>query len=163
ILGKGRNSCYYDGSDTVSCPPSLGYLLGDEGSGNHIGRCLIKDFFSGCMPAELASVFSCQYHISHDAVLDALYHQPQPNRYLASLASFAIQYSSTPYIQTLLANVFNAYFQHQVALLSTLTRQLALVGGIAHQFAAQIEACANQNGYSIVQIRKALIEPPIKK
>ena len=38
ILGTGSNSCYYDGNNIKSKIKSLGYLLGDEGSGYDMGK-----------------------------------------------------------------------------------------------------------------------------
>ena len=45
ILGTGSNSCFYDGEKIVEQVPALGYILGDEGSGNAIGKQIIKDYF----------------------------------------------------------------------------------------------------------------------
>ncbi len=38
ILGTGTNSCLYDGNDITLNIDSLGYFLGDEGSGCFIGK-----------------------------------------------------------------------------------------------------------------------------
>ncbi|NTW34327.1 MAG: hypothetical protein HGB12_17195, partial [Bacteroidetes bacterium] len=43
ILGTGSNSCSFDGKNITENVPSLGYLLGDEGSGAYIGKKLIKE------------------------------------------------------------------------------------------------------------------------
>ena len=42
ILGTGSNSCLFDGEKIVDNTPSLGYILGDEGSGYSIGLSGIK-------------------------------------------------------------------------------------------------------------------------
>ena len=44
ILGTGSNSCYYDGNKIFQVTPSLGYILGDEGSGAYMGRKFIKEY-----------------------------------------------------------------------------------------------------------------------
>lgn len=38
ILGTGSNACYFDGKEVKEATPSLAYILGDEGSGNHMGK-----------------------------------------------------------------------------------------------------------------------------
>ena len=43
ILGTGSNSCLFDGEKIIDNTPSLGYILGDEGSGAHLGRQLLSD------------------------------------------------------------------------------------------------------------------------
>ncbi|TND08856.1 MAG: hypothetical protein FD123_1710 [Bacteroidetes bacterium] len=52
ILGTGSNSCFYDGNQIVSARPSLGYVLGDEGSGAHLGKQLVRAFLYGDLPRE---------------------------------------------------------------------------------------------------------------
>ena len=42
ILGTGSNSCVYDGEKIIENAPSLGYILGDEASGNYFGKQLIN-------------------------------------------------------------------------------------------------------------------------
>ena len=46
ILGTGSNSCYYDGTRIADNVPSLGYILGDEGSGAVLGKMLVGDGLS---------------------------------------------------------------------------------------------------------------------
>ena len=38
ILGTGSNSCYYDGNKIAEQKASLGFIAGDEGSGNQLGK-----------------------------------------------------------------------------------------------------------------------------
>jgi N-acetylglucosamine kinase-like BadF-type ATPase len=89
ILGTGSNACYFDGRDVALTNPSLGYVLGDEGSANHMGRMLLKDYLSGRMPDDIRSLFHETYPYSYSEWMDHLYHQPNANRFLASLARFA--------------------------------------------------------------------------
>lgn len=44
ILGTGANACHYDGENITERMISLGYALGDEGSGNYIGKLTLKAF-----------------------------------------------------------------------------------------------------------------------
>ena len=43
ILGTGSGSCFYDGEKIDWCVPSLGYILGDEGSAAVLGKRLVGD------------------------------------------------------------------------------------------------------------------------
>jgi glucosamine kinase len=45
ILGTGSNSCAFDGKEITDNVSSLGFMLGDEGSGASLGRRLVKSFF----------------------------------------------------------------------------------------------------------------------
>ncbi|MDR0799821.1 MAG: ATPase, partial [Dysgonamonadaceae bacterium] len=47
ILGTGSNSCHYDGEKIIDNVYSLGYVLGDEGSGAVLGKKLVADILRG--------------------------------------------------------------------------------------------------------------------
>ena len=53
ILGTGSNSCYYDGRTITANVPPLGFILGDEGSGAYLGKCLVADALKGQLPPGL--------------------------------------------------------------------------------------------------------------
>ena len=40
ILGTGSNSCMFDGKNIIENAPSLGFIMGDEASGNYFGKKL---------------------------------------------------------------------------------------------------------------------------
>ena len=61
ILGTGSNLCYYDGEAIARQRTSTGYILGDEGSGNHIGRRLLKDYLEERMPRDVSNMFHDAY------------------------------------------------------------------------------------------------------
>ena len=63
ILGTGSNSCLYDGEKIADQIPSLGYLLSDEGSGNHIGKLLIKSYFYREMENVDSAAFERQFAV----------------------------------------------------------------------------------------------------
>jgi len=90
ILGTGSNACYYNGKDIEVTSPSLGYILGDEGSANHLGRKLVDNYLKGKMSEELSSMFHDRYPYTYTEWMNHIYHQPNPNRFLASLARFAV-------------------------------------------------------------------------
>ena len=97
ILGTGSNARYYDGERIKCQPTSTGYVLGDKGSANHVGRVLLNDYLTHRMPAALRRMFHETYHLSDAKLMDAVYHQPHPNRFLASLAPFAVQHQEEEY------------------------------------------------------------------
>ena len=104
ILGTGSNACYYDGKKIKYQEISTGYILGDFGSANHVGRVLLNDYLTHRMSPNLRSKFRKTYQMSDDQLMDALYHQPHPNRFLASLAPFAVQNISNFYFYKIISN-----------------------------------------------------------
>src|SRR3569833_1684627 len=51
ICGSGSNAAWYDGRKVISNNNGLGFVLADEGSGNWLGRQLLKGFGGGARPA----------------------------------------------------------------------------------------------------------------
>jgi len=88
ILGTGSNSCLYDGEKIADQIPSLGYLLSDEGSGNHIGKLLIKSYFYREMENVDSAAFERQFAVKREEVLQQLYHSGRPSAYLAEFSPF---------------------------------------------------------------------------
>ncbi len=91
ILGTGSNSCYYDGSRVVKNVTALGYILGDEGSGAHIGKNLIKDYLDFEVPESMRQRFDSKFGLGKDQLLHEVYSGDLPNRFLASFAKWVFQ------------------------------------------------------------------------
>ena len=53
ILGTGSIACLYDGEKVKLSIPSLGYILGDEGSGNYFGKKLLNLYFTNQLTEKL--------------------------------------------------------------------------------------------------------------
>ena len=53
ILGTGSNACFFDGYKIKYQPTSTGYILGDKGSANHVGRLLLDEYLTHVMPSGL--------------------------------------------------------------------------------------------------------------
>jgi glucosamine kinase len=110
ILGTGTNSGYYDGSSIIKSIDSLGYFLGDEGSGAAIGKKLLRDYLRGYFPADLHHEFSLVCPMNREMVLEQLYTKPFPNRYLASWLPFAVKHQSHATIQRIVRESFTEFF-----------------------------------------------------
>ena len=159
ILGTGSNSCIYKGGDITNTIPALGYTLCDEGSGNHIGKLLLKAYLRNTMPSDLSEDFHSQYPYDTTYFLNKLYKEPFPNRYLASLAPFAYKHRNHTFVQTLLNNVFDSYFAEQITQLPQYNSyNLYLVGSVAFHFAAEISDVAQQYGIHISAINQSPIQ-----
>ena len=111
ILGTGSNSCLYDGRDIVDRPLSLGYLIGDEGSGCYIGRKLARAYFYGMMPEALSEMFRGAYRMDYGDFIDRVYHQPDASRYLAGFTRFAGEHREDPFICDLVGSCFDDFIQ----------------------------------------------------
>lgn len=159
ILGTGSNACYYDGQQIVCQAPSTGYILGDEGSANHVGRRLLQDYLTSRMPKVLSSRFHEVYPMSKEEFLDAVYHQPNANRFLASLAPFAVEHINDDYCSSVIFLCLEKWYNYQLDSLfkSFHCKELSLVGGFAARISPLIKQVAENHGLEF----KGLVADPI--
>ena len=160
ILGTGSNACYYDGRQIACQASSTGYILGDEGSANHVGRRLLQDYLSGCMPGNISSRFHDAYPMTREEFLDAVYHQPNANRFLASLAKFAVEHISDDYCSSEILFSLEEWYNYQLDHLLKISHCMALylVGGFAARIKTLIEPVARNHGLEI----KGVLADPIE-
>jgi len=147
ILGTGSNSCYYNGQEIVQNISPLGYVLGDEGSGNALGRKLLADILKNQLPATIRELFFNTYHVTTGEILDHIYRKPFPNRYLAQYAHFVSANIACPEMQTLAYNCFREFFSRNVMQYET-AKQLPVhfTGSIAFYFSEIIKTIAGEFG-----------------
>ena len=164
ILGTGTNSCLYDGQRITQVVESLGYSLGDEGSGTSIGRLLLRDYLRGRFPAALAEEFKATYQLGEvSEVLDRLYNQPLPNRFLAGFARFAGEHYAEPYCQRVVAQAFEAFFAQLVTQYPDYQRYpFSCVGSVGYHFREALAAAATRHGMAVGQILEAPIEALVR-
>ena len=118
ILGTGSNACLYDGFSIVRQPISTGFILGDKGSANHCGRKLLDDYLSSRMPMRVRRLFHEAYPMADAQFIDAVYHQPHPNRFLASLAPFAINNMEDEYCRGILTETLAEWYFYSLVWLT---------------------------------------------
>ncbi len=157
ILGTGSNSCAYDGENITDKVPSLGYLLGDEGSGVHIGKSLLKAYLYKEMPDQLAKVFEKQFPWSLADILDALYRKEKPGSFLAGFAPFARKNLHFPFMKDLISQVFDAFIEVQLSKYADYQKQsIGFTGSIAFQFSDILHERLLQHG---IQAAKIMASP----
>ncbi|MCF2490502.1 N-acetylglucosamine kinase [Dyadobacter sp. CY347] len=107
ILGTGANNAYYDGANIVRSIGSLGFWLGDEGSGSYLGKTLVVYFLQNELPEHLYVKFAAQFpEVNRLSVLDKAYKKPYPNRYFASFSNFIAENKADPFLENLVWSAF---------------------------------------------------------
>ena len=79
----------------------LGFILGDEGSGAVLGKLLVGDILKNQLPPAIKEAFLKQFDLTAPEIIDRVYRQPFPNRFLASLSPFIAQHLEEPGIRQL--------------------------------------------------------------
>ena len=114
VLGTGSSSCLYDGESVVDQVPSMGYLVGDEGSGVAFGRKLVGDYFKRQLPDHLSKKFEKRFNPDESEVLENLYQKPFPNRYLGGFAKFLFDNLNDPYVHKMVYGSFEEFLRRNV-------------------------------------------------
>lgn len=115
ILGTGMNTCLYDGKRITKNIESLGFLLGDEGSGTDIGRHILADYIRGKMPARVSELFYDVYRISPEETMSEVYGHKLPNRFCASFTKFLKHPEiELDYTNAIVSKCFNSFFTNLV-------------------------------------------------
>jgi len=114
ILGTGSNSCYCKNGIILNKFNSLGYVLGDEGSGNHMGKKLLKAYLESCLPPFLHQRFEKAIRMEAPEILDQIYRKPMPNRFLASFSTFIRENITDDFCRYLVIDCFTEFFKHNL-------------------------------------------------
>ena len=163
ILGTGSNACLYDGKNIIEKAVSLGYLVGDEGSGMHIGREVVRAYFYGFMPEELRQQFDTTYHLELKDFVYQLYHGGQPSKYLASFAKFADTHQDLPFIHDLVKGCFKAFIEAFVCRFGDYkTMRISFVGSVAFRFQDILRECLADYGLTMDEVMQAPAEGLIR-
>ncbi len=153
ILGTGSNSCVYDGKDIVEKAVSLGYLIGDEGSGMHIGKEVVKAYYYGLMPEELRCKFNESYHLELDSFIQKLYRNGQPSKFLASFAEFAGAHQNEPFMRDLVKCCFKAFIEAFILCYKDYSSlKIGFLGSVAFHFQAILKESLREYGITMVEL-----------
>jgi glucosamine kinase len=160
ILGTGTNSCIYDGQQITYNVDSLGFFLGDEGSGSFIGKRLLRDYLRGLLPDGLQEIFKETYSLgSRNDILDRLNNGPLPNRFLASFAKFAYDHNNVSYCRDIVHDGFEAFFQNLVLHYPKYQDySFNCVGSVGYNFRDILTQVANSHGMQVGKIIRSPID-----
>ena len=163
ILGTGANSCLYDGNEVIGQGVSLGYLVGDEGSGCYIGRKVARAYFYDLMPLELKLSFEQTYHLEIKDFIYNVYHENLASRYLAQFAKFAGEQQQHPYMRQLVKECFEEFIQHFVLRYQDChSLPISFVGSVAFYFQELLKECLETKDLRLGIIMQSPMEGLIK-
>jgi glucosamine kinase len=163
ILGTGSNSCLYNGKDIIKNTPSLGYILGDEGSGSFIGKTFLADLFYNNVPSEIKSSFKENYPYDLNYYLNKIYKEPNANAFLASFCTWLSNHRENDYVHQLLINSFALFIdKHIVPYGKEITNTIFSNGSIAFFFMNEWKEVILQKGYVVGNMEQNPISGLIK-
>jgi N-acetylglucosamine kinase-like BadF-type ATPase len=136
ILGTGTNTCMYDGVNITKNIDSLGFILGDEGSGGAIGKRILSDYLRNKMPPFVCTKFEQLYQFSAEEIIHQVYVEPMPNRFCAQFAKFLNHPDmDADYSHKLVKASFQQFFENLVCCYPGYTEYtFNCVGSVAYHF-----------------------------
>ena len=152
VLGTGSNSCIYNGSTITDQVPSLGYILGDEGSGAVLGRCFINSCFKRQMPDKLFKEFLDRYSIDRESIIMNVYRKPLANRYLAGFVPFILEKRAVSEVHKMIIQCFTEFFTRNVINYHKPWLPVHFVGSLANSLADELRETADSLGMTIGMI-----------
>lgn len=102
ICGSGSNAAWYDGRRVKPNNYGLGFILADEGSGNWLGRQLLKAFMNETLPPNIRKKFEHRYDLDRRSLLEKIYRQKQPAVFLSSFAEFYLDNKDDNYLKSVI-------------------------------------------------------------
>ena len=157
ILGTGSGSCFYDGEKIEWNVPSLGYILGDEGSAAVLGKQLVGDLLKNQLGDDLKELFFREYETSMADIIEKVYRQPFPNRFLAKLSKFCADHIDDPRIHDLVYRHFESFIRRNLKQYRP-TEGVGFVGSIAYYYRPVLEEAMAAEGLPIGVILQDPVE-----
>ena len=157
ILGTGSGSCFYNGETIDWCVPSLGFILGDEGSGAVLGKRLVGDILKNQLGDDLKELFLKEHETSIADIIDKVYKQPFPNRFLAKLSRFCASHLDDPRIHALVYDHFVQFIRRNLVQYKS-EAPIGFVGSIAYYYRSILEEAMRAEGLPLGTILKDPIE-----
>lgn len=135
ILGTGSNACYFQHSRIIDNRGGHGYLVGDEGSGQDLGKALLRGLLYGSLPDQLKEyVLEKEQRTLHDLKM-GVYKSERPSAYLADLARYLHPFQEEGAVRQMIQSRFTVFLQTTILHLP-FVRELPIdtVGSIGFYF-----------------------------
>lgn len=164
ILGTGSGSCFYNGEQIDWCVPSLGYILGDEGSAAVLGKRLVGDLLKNQLGDDLKDAFFAEYETSMADIIEKVYRQPFPNRFLAKLSKFCADHLDDKRIHNLVYDHFVQFIRRNLVQyfkesgVRSQESGVSFVGSIAYYYRSILEEAMKAEGLPMGTVLKDPIE-----
>lgn len=140
ILGTGSSFRIFDGENIYKKYSSLGFIVGDEGSGTHIAKALLRKIVYGQCSEFIQFDFYQYFNTNFDEIIENIYSKPFPNRYLAQFTTFCSRHIATPEIEQIVLDSFEENIKtHILNIPNAEEYKLHFIGSIAFYFKPQLE------------------------
>jgi glucosamine kinase len=163
IIGTGSNSCYWNGKAIKDQQVSLGFIAGDEGSGNHMGKRILQYYAYNTFDTELRMGFEQMFGNSIPDILRKLYKEPFPNRYLATFVQLLAKNRGHYMVENIIEDCLNDFFhQHILKYRESWKLPLYFTGSVAYEFRDVIKLLCGQFELELGKVEKSPLDGLVK-
>jgi len=163
ILGTGSASCYYNGKKIKEQRPSLGYIAGDEGGGNYMGKRILQYYAYETFDTELRMAFELLFGNDIREIINKLYHQPNPNRYLASFVTLLKENRGHYMVENIVEDCINDFFHTSILKhRNSWNLPLYFSGSVAFEFKDILQNICEQYELELGEVIKSPMDGLIK-
>ena len=153
ILGTGMSAGYWDGTNLFRPMPSLGFIIGDEGSGADIGRTILQDAFYKRMPFHLIEALFGEDGPDLSLILESIHRSAFPARALASYTAKLSVHREERYVRELILSRFHAMAELLVLFFSPEQRaNVAATGSVSFGFKELLAECLLDRGMTLTSV-----------
>lgn len=147
ILGTGSASGIFDGETIVESIPSLGFVLGDEGSGAFMGKALLNAYFKRGLSSKSKVLLEEEADLDISHVIASVYRKEAPNRFLASFVPFLKKHEKEEDISHLIDGCLKLFFKKNVLQYRERPSDtVRFAGSVAFLFSDRIKEIAHNAG-----------------
>jgi glucosamine kinase len=164
ILGTGSNSCIYNGKTIIENGPSLGYVLGDEASGNYFGKQLINLYVNKKLPQHLIESLEKWTDDRETKMIEKIYTLEKPNLYIASFFPFMHDHKNEKLFDSIFKNGILHFFELHIKCYENFRNyKLTFIGSVAFYLSDYIYEFAKKEGIDVQEILQSPIENLVKE
>ncbi|MCQ2973627.1 MAG: hypothetical protein MJ211_02305 [Bacteroidales bacterium] len=135
ILGTGSNVGLYKKNRIISRIPSLGYILGDEGSGACLGKRLINAIYKNEISNTYRQMFERECNVTYNDIIMGTYRSESPATFLAQFVPFIKEHIDDSIFRNLVFCEFDLFFSRNIIKIDNFkSYNIGFVGSVALYF-----------------------------
>ncbi len=135
IIGTGSNSGLYKKNQIVKSVPSMGYILGDEGSGASLGRRLLNAMYKNEFSEYYREIFERECMVDYKDIISGVYRSENPAAFMARFVPFIHDHINDTLFRNLVFCEFDLFFVKNIIKIENYkSYNIGFVGSVAENF-----------------------------
>ncbi len=157
ILGTGSNCCFYNVESMTQKNLSLGFLMGDEGSGGNIAKRVLTKCLYHDLPDDISKDILGVNKEEYSSFITHLYHQSPVNTFIASFFPKVLNHKDNLQVKECIMDSLQSFFDNHANRYER-AYPISFVGTIAEIFSEELKVLASKNGFQVGKIIRKPID-----